>query len=56
MTYSTDFRRKVLCIKEQENLTTKEAAKRFGIGTANTQSVGQKSRTQAHPQQAGRQD
>ena len=35
MTYSTDFRRKVIGIKEQENLTTKEAAKRFGIGTAN---------------------
>jgi len=35
MTYSTDFRRKVIGIKEQENLTTEEAAKRFGIGTAN---------------------
>jgi transposase len=35
MTYSTDFRRKALDIKEQENLTTDEAAKRFGIGTAN---------------------
>ena len=35
MTYSTDFRRKTLAIKEQENLTTEEAAKRFRIGTAN---------------------
>lgn len=35
MTYSTDLRRKVLSIKEQENLTTTEVAKRFGIGTAN---------------------
>jgi hypothetical protein len=36
MTYSTDFRRKILGIKEQENLTTEEAAKRSaGIGTAN---------------------
>jgi transposase len=35
MTYSTDLRRKVLDIKEQENLTIAEAAKRFGIGTAN---------------------
>ena len=35
MTYSVDFRRKVLSLKEQENLTNKEAAKRFGIGSAN---------------------
>ena len=35
MTYSTDFRRKVLDIKKQEKLTTKEVATRFGIGTAN---------------------
>lgn len=35
MTYSTDFRRKVLDIKEKEKLTTDETAKRFGIGTAN---------------------
>lgn len=35
MTYSTDLRRKALTLKEQENLTTAEAAKRFGIGTAN---------------------
>lgn len=34
MTYSTDFRRKVIGIKEQESLTAEEAAKRFGIGTA----------------------
>jgi transposase len=35
MPYSTDFRRKVLCNKEQENLTTEEATRRFEIGTAN---------------------
>lgn len=35
MTYSTDFRRKVLDIKEQEKLTIEEAAKRFDIGVAN---------------------
>ena len=32
MTYSTDFRKKVLSIKEQENLTFCETAKRFGVG------------------------
>ena len=35
MTYSIDFRRKVLDIKEQENLTAKETAERFGMGTNN---------------------
>ena len=35
MTYSTEFRRKVLDIKEQENLTAEETAKRFGIGITN---------------------
>ena len=35
MTYSTDLRRKVLDTRKQENLTIAEAAKRFGIGTAN---------------------
>ena len=34
MTYSTDFRQKVLAIKEQEGLTQAEAAIRFGIGIA----------------------
>jgi len=34
MTYSTDFRKKVLSIKEQENLTFGETAKRFGVGQA----------------------
>ena len=34
MTYSTDFRQKVLAIKEQEGLTQAEAATRFGIGVA----------------------
>jgi len=34
MTYSVDFRRKVLAIKEQENLTFEEAAARFGVGKA----------------------
>ena len=32
MTYSSDFRKKVLLIKEQEKLTYSETAKRFGIG------------------------
>ena len=34
MTYSTDFRKKVLVITEQEGLTQAEAAARFGIGVA----------------------
>ena len=34
MTYSSDFRKKVLSIKEQENLTFSETAKRFGVGQA----------------------
>jgi transposase len=34
MTYSLDFRKKVLAIKEQEGLTGKETAVRFGIGEA----------------------
>ena len=34
MTYSVDFRRKALAIKEQENLTFEEAATRFGVGKA----------------------
>ena len=32
MTYSIDFRKKVLAIKEKEKLTYDEAAKRFQIG------------------------
>jgi transposase len=32
MSYSLDFRKKVLAIKEQEGLTRKEASVRFGIG------------------------
>jgi hypothetical protein len=32
MTYSLDFRQKVLKIKEQEELTQAEAAVRFGVG------------------------
>jgi transposase len=35
MTYSTDFRRKVLAVKKQEKLTDEATAKRFGIGIAN---------------------
>jgi transposase len=35
MTYSLDFRKKVLAIKEQEGLTGKEVSVRFGIGEAN---------------------
>ena len=34
MTYSLDFRQKVLAIKKQEGLTQAEAAIRFGIGIA----------------------
>ncbi len=34
MTYSLDFRQKVLSIKEQEKLTGAETAVRFGIGVA----------------------
>jgi len=34
MTYSIDFRQKVLLIKEQEKLTVAETAVRFGIGVA----------------------
>lgn len=32
MTYSADFRKRVLEIKEKEHLTYKETAKRFSIG------------------------
>ena len=32
MTYSLDFRRKVLKVREKEGLSTKEAAERFNIG------------------------
>ena len=34
MTYSIDFRRKVLSIKDEEDLTIEETAKRFHIGVA----------------------
>jgi transposase len=34
MTYSLDFRQKILSIKEQEGLTQAEAAVRFGVGVA----------------------
>ena len=34
MTYSLDFRQKVLAIKEQQGLTQAEAAIRFGVGVA----------------------
>jgi transposase len=34
MTYSIDFRRKVLSIKDKENLTIEETAKRFDVGVA----------------------
>ncbi|CAK0756373.1 hypothetical protein CCP3SC5AM1_2220007 [Gammaproteobacteria bacterium] len=34
MTYSINFRRKVLAIQKQEQLTYAEAASRFGIGIA----------------------
>lgn len=31
MTYSIDFRKKILLIKQKENLTFKQTAKRFGV-------------------------
>lgn len=34
MTYSIDFRKKVLTVKEKEDLTIEETAKRFDIGVA----------------------
>jgi len=34
MTYSLDFRRKVLSVREREGLTIAEAATRFGVGIA----------------------
>lgn len=34
MTYSIDFRKKVLSIRERDHLTLDEAAKRFDIGRA----------------------
>ena len=37
MSYSKDFRKKVLLIKEQEKLTFKETAKRFHIAKASIQ-------------------
>ena len=33
MTYSVDYRRKVLKVKEAEKLTFKQASARFGVGT-----------------------
>ena len=34
MTYSVDFRRKVLSVREQEGLTLAQVAKRFSVGVA----------------------
>jgi transposase len=34
MTYSTDFRKKVLSIKQQDQLTFSETSQRFGVGQA----------------------
>ncbi len=34
MTYSVDFRKKVLSIKKKEELTLSEVSKRFGVGQA----------------------
>lgn len=34
MTYSADFRRQVFLVKEKENLSLEQVAKRFGIGKA----------------------
>jgi len=37
MTYSLDFRKKVLLTKEQENLTLLEVSKRFCVGVASVE-------------------
>jgi len=34
MTYSLDFRKKVLEVKKRENLTLKEVSSRFSVGIA----------------------
>ena len=34
MTYSVDFRKKILLVKEQEDLTFSEVSKRFCVGVA----------------------
>ena len=34
VTYSLDFRMKILSVKEKENLSFRKAAKRFGVGVA----------------------
>lgn len=36
MTYSLDFRKKVLAVKERENLNFEDVALRFDIGSKNT--------------------
>lgn len=36
MTYSLDFRKKVLAVKEQESLSFEAVTQRFGIGSKNT--------------------
>ena len=36
MTYSLDFRKKVLAVKERENLSFEQVAQRFDIGSKNT--------------------
>ena len=36
MTYSLDFRKKVLAVKERESLSFEDVALRFGIGSKNT--------------------
>jgi transposase len=36
MTYSLDFRKKVLAVKERDNLSFEEIALRFDIGSKNT--------------------
>ena len=36
MTYSLDFRKKVLAVKEREKLSFEDVALRFGIGSKNT--------------------
>ena len=36
MTYSLDFRKKVLAVKKRENLSFEQVAQRFDIGSKNT--------------------
>ena len=48
MTYSFDYRMKVLCVREKENLSYAHAAKRFDIGVATLVRWAKKPIPQAH--------